>query len=50
VLTGLPISISPPLSVVPLAGLVATVIAMAGAAFPAWRTSRIDPAVALRYS
>jgi putative ABC transport system permease protein len=50
VLTGLPISISPPLAVVPLAGAAATAVAIVGAAFPAWRTSRIDPAVALRYS
>jgi putative ABC transport system permease protein len=49
VLTGMPISIDWPWTVVPVAGGAATLVAIAGASFPAWRTSRVDPALALRY-
>ncbi len=31
------------------AGFIATAFVLAGAALPAWRTSRLDPVVALRY-
>ena len=39
------------LSLLPLftSGLIATACVLAGAALPAWRTSRLDPVVALRY-
>ena len=49
VLTGLRIGIH--LVVVPalVAGAAVTAVALVGAALPAWRTSRIDPAMALRY-
>lgn len=34
---------------VPLVGLAVVAVAVAGAAWPAWRSTRIEPAVALRY-
>jgi ABC-type lipoprotein release transport system permease subunit len=48
-LTGLTIPFH--LDLVPLVvyGLLATAFVLAGAALPAWRTSRLDPVVALRY-
>jgi putative ABC transport system permease protein len=49
VTTGLPLPLH--VSLVPLfvAGVIATLITVAGSAIPAWRISRIDPAAVLRY-
>ena len=48
-LTGLTIPFQ--LNLMPLLvyGTIATAFVLAGAALPAWRTSRLDPVVALRY-
>jgi ABC-type antimicrobial peptide transport system permease subunit len=46
--TGLPLPYQPQLAVVLVAGVAATLITVAGAAVPAYRTSRLDPALALR--
>jgi ABC-type antimicrobial peptide transport system permease subunit len=46
--TGLPLPYQPQLTVVLVAGIAATAITLVGAAVPAYRTSRLDPALALR--
>ena len=49
VTTGLELGLHPDLTPLLVAGLVATLVTIAGSAFPAWRVSRIDPVSALRY-
>ena len=46
--TGLPLPFQPQLAVVLIAGVAATLVTLVGAALPAYRTSRLDPAFALR--
>jgi putative ABC transport system permease protein len=48
-LTGLYIPFSVDVGALVIYGLLATVFVVAGAALPAWRTSRLDPVLALRY-
>lgn len=48
-LTGLDIPFHLNLAPLLVYGLIATAFVLAGAALPAWRTSRLDPVVALRY-
>ena len=48
-LTGLYIPFSMDLLALVMYGGLATVFVLVGAALPAWRTSRLDPVVALRY-
>jgi ABC-type antimicrobial peptide transport system permease subunit len=48
-LTGLYIPFQVSVSSLIVYGLLATAIVLTGAALPAWRTSRLDPVVALRY-
>lgn len=47
--TGLPMAFVLPWHTVPAVGLVVLLVAVGGAAWPAWRTSRLEPALALRY-
>jgi hypothetical protein len=46
--TGLGLPFQPQLAVVLIAGAAATLVTLVGAALPAYRTSRLDPALALR--
>jgi putative ABC transport system permease protein len=47
--TGLPLQWTVPVAVVPFVFALVLTVAVAGAAWPAWRSTRIEPAVALRY-
>jgi lipoprotein-releasing system permease protein len=48
-MTGLTIPFHLDLTPLLVYGLIATAFVLAGAALPAWRTSRLDPVMALRY-
>jgi lipoprotein-releasing system permease protein len=48
-LTGLDIPFTVSITALIGYGLLATALVLAGAALPAWRTSKLDPVIALRY-
>jgi putative ABC transport system permease protein len=48
-ITGLPLVWVVPWAVLPLVLVSVVAVALGGAAWPAWRSTRIDPAIALRY-
>ena len=47
--TGLPLDLRPDLMPLLTAGVIATLLTIAGSAFPAWHVSHVDPVTVLRY-